>query len=100
MASAYAFSAETFKRVQPSEYYRRFLEQDIRPDGRIFSEFRPTIINTGCISTAHGSAVVRIGNTTVLCGIKAEVAEPTLDKPTSGYFGKLDEENRSMFHFN
>ncbi|RKP10858.1 exosome complex component RRP43-like protein [Thamnocephalis sphaerospora] len=86
MTSPYAFSAETFKRVQPSEYYRKFLEQDVRPDGRAFSQFRKTILNAGCISTANGSAVVRIGDTTVVCGIKAEVAEPTLDQPAAGYF--------------
>ncbi|RKP27974.1 exosome complex component RRP43-like protein [Syncephalis pseudoplumigaleata] len=84
--SPYAFTAETFKRVQPEEYYRKILEQDVRPDGRAFDACRTTIVNAGCIGTAEGSAVVRIGDTTVVCGIKAEVAEPTLDQPQQGYF--------------
>ncbi|KAI8049072.1 ribosomal protein S5 domain 2-type protein [Syncephalis plumigaleata] len=84
--SPYAFTAETFKRVQPEEYYRKILEQNVRPDGRSFEGFRTTIVNAGCIGTAEGSAVVRIGDTTVVCGIKAEVAEPTLDHPNQGYF--------------
>ncbi|KAI9595148.1 ribosomal protein S5 domain 2-type protein [Syncephalis fuscata] len=87
--SPYAFTAETFKRVQPEEYYRKILEQDVRPDGRSFETFRTTIVNADCISTAEGSAVVRIGDTTVVCGIKAEVAEPTLEHPGQGYFAQV-----------
>jgi len=37
------------------------------------------------ISTADGSALVRLGDTTVVCGIKAEVAEPDLDLPGEGF---------------
>jgi exosome complex component RRP43 len=48
----------------------------VRPDGREFLEFRATIINKDSITRAEGSALVKIGNTTVICGIKAELAEP------------------------
>lgn len=41
----------------------------------------------GSISTADGSALVRIGDTTVVCGVKAEIALPLLDAPTAGYLG-------------
>lgn len=40
---------------------------------------------TGSISSAHGSALVRLGNTTVLCGVTAETAAPTLADPAAGY---------------
>jgi len=43
----------------------------------------------GSISTADGSALVRMGNTTVVCGIKAEIAEPELDKEDEGFLGGL-----------
>lgn len=43
---------------------------------------------SGSISSAHGSALVRLGDTTVLCGINAEIAEPDLLAPHSGYLGK------------
>ena len=41
----------------------------------------------GSISTADGSALVRIGATTVVCGVKAEIAEPELDRPAEGFLG-------------
>lgn len=43
----------------------------MRPDGRGLLEFRPVSINIGTVTTAEGSAVVRVGNTTVICGVKA-----------------------------
>jgi exosome complex component RRP43 len=48
-----------------------FKSQDVRPDGRGLQKFRPVSINVGSIRTAEGSAIVKIGNTTVVCGIKA-----------------------------
>jgi len=30
--------------------------------------------------------LVRLGDTTVVCGVKAEIAEPELDKPNDGFF--------------
>lgn len=46
---------------------------------------------TGSITSADGSALVRLGETTVLCGIRAEVAEPDLLSPSSGFLGKTTE---------
>jgi exosome complex component RRP43 len=48
-------------------------------------EFRSTIINKNCISKAEGSALVKVGNTTVICGIKAELVEPENTDPNIGY---------------
>ncbi|GAB5591590.1 hypothetical protein Unana1_06490 [Umbelopsis nana] len=80
-----SFSFEIFERIKPDEYFRRFIEESVRPDGRSLHTFRPTSIRQGAISTANGSAMVRIGGTTVICGIKAEVAEPRVDRPKEGY---------------
>ena len=41
----------------------------------------------GSISTADGSALVRMGDTTIVCGVKAEIAEPELDRPEHGFLG-------------
>ncbi|XP_077014195.1 exosome complex component RRP43 isoform X3 [Tamandua tetradactyla] len=71
--------------VEPLEYYRRFLKENCRPDGRELGEFRTTTVNIGSISTADGSALVKLGNTTVICGIKAEFAAPPADAPDKGY---------------
>lgn len=45
----------------------------------------------GSISTASGSSLVRMGETTVVTGIKAEIAEPSLAAPDEGYLGTFCE---------
>ncbi|KAG0006878.1 Exosome complex component RRP43 [Modicella reniformis] len=82
---AFTFSASTFQKLHPTEYFRKFVSQGVRPDGRLLNSFRPTTVHQGVITTANGSAMVRIGGTTVVCGVKAEVAEPKLDAPDQGY---------------
>ncbi|XP_062309451.1 exosome complex component RRP43 [Osmerus eperlanus] len=77
--------AAGFKTADPLEYHRSFLKENCRPDGRELGEFRTTTLNIGSISTADGSALVKIGNTTVMCGIKAELTNPPVDAPTKGY---------------
>lgn len=84
---ASSFSFKIFERIKPDEYFRRFIEENVRPDGRALNTFRPTSIRQGAITTANGSAMVRIGGTTVVCGIKAEVAEPRVDRPKDGFLG-------------
>ncbi|XP_077518095.1 exosome complex component RRP43-like [Amblyomma americanum] len=56
-----------------------------RSDGRLLNERRPTALNVGSISTADGSALVKMGCTTVVCGVKAELAEPAVTSPKQGY---------------
>ncbi|KAG5844651.1 hypothetical protein ANANG_G00164750 [Anguilla anguilla] len=77
--------AAGFKTAEPLEYHRSFLKENCRPDGRELGEFRTTTLNIGSISTADGSALVKIGNTTVICGIKGELTSPPADAPNSGY---------------
>ncbi|XP_029956338.1 exosome complex component RRP43 [Salarias fasciatus] len=77
--------AAGFKTAEPLEYHRSFLKENCRPDGRELSEFRTTTLNIGSISTANGSALVKLGNTTIICGIKAELANPTVEAPGKGY---------------
>ncbi|KAI0236813.1 hypothetical protein L0F63_001683, partial [Massospora cicadina] len=69
--------AEAFQRVHPKEYLKKFLAKGILPDGREFLEPRGIRITPASISTANGSSVVRIGKTIVMCGVKAEISEPT-----------------------
>ncbi|KAF7665896.1 hypothetical protein LDENG_00128280 [Lucifuga dentata] len=77
--------AAGFKTVEPLEYHRSFLKENCRPDGRELGEFRTTTLNIGSISTADGSALVKVGNTTIICGIKAELTNPTVEAPGKGY---------------
>lgn len=56
--------------IHPVKYYRDYLNHELRPDGRELTKFRPIVINVDSIGTADGSAIVKIGNTTIVCGIK------------------------------
>ncbi|OZJ06049.1 hypothetical protein BZG36_01143 [Bifiguratus adelaidae] len=78
-------SFSVFQRLQPAEYQKRFLAQHVRPDGRGLDEARPTALTMGAISTADGSALVRMGGTTVVVGIKAEVGVPPMDRDNVGW---------------
>ena len=44
---------------------------------------------TGAISTANGSALVKLGETMVICGVKAEVTVPTAEEPSKGMISML-----------
>ncbi|XP_062577149.1 exosome complex component RRP43-like [Saccostrea cucullata] len=77
--------AEDFRTARPKDYFRKFLEQEVRPDGRELGEARTTVINIGCLTTANGSALVKVGNTMVMCGIKAELAKPRTEEPSKGF---------------
>lgn len=45
--------------------------------------------HSGSINTADGSALVRMGGSTIVCGVKAEIAEPDLENPDEGFLGEL-----------
>ncbi|XP_076037731.1 exosome complex component RRP43-like isoform X2 [Oratosquilla oratoria] len=64
---------------------RYFLERNERPDGRGLKEYRDMKVSVGTITTAEGSATVRMGNTSVVCGIKAEICMPTRQNPDKGF---------------
>ncbi len=55
-----------------------------RLDGRAVDEYRPVTIQFGYVASADGSALVRLGNTTVLSGIKLEPGKPFPDTPNAG----------------
>ena len=66
------------------DYLCRLAEQGKRIDGRKFDEYRKIEIKPNIISKAEGSALVKIGNTQVLTGIKMDVGEPYPDSPETG----------------
>ncbi|XP_075234430.1 exosome complex component RRP43-like isoform X2 [Lycorma delicatula] len=74
-----------YRKIHPVKFYREYLAHDIRPDGRKLMKVRPATMNVGSISTAEGSAVVKIGSTTVICGIKAELCQPRAEAPGEGF---------------
>ncbi|EGX92361.1 ribosomal protein S5 domain 2-type fold domain containing protein [Cordyceps militaris CM01] len=71
-------SRATFAKLSPHPYLLANLEpsnQDIPParsNGRAPDEGRTPEINLSSLSHAHGSSLVRIGDTTAICGVRAE----------------------------
>lgn len=55
-----------------------------RLDGRGPDEYRAISVEPGFVVTADGSALVRIGDTAVLAGIKLEPGKPFADTPNAG----------------
>ncbi len=55
-----------------------------RLDDRGPDEYRKITVEPGFVTTADGSALVRIGDTAVLCGIKLEPGKPFADTPNAG----------------
>ena len=70
-----AFPRETFAKLTPGAYLQAHLKQStpIRPNGRLLDEFRTPTINTGSLTNSSGSAVVRCGDTAIVCGVRAEI---------------------------
>lgn len=60
------------------------LKDGKRIDGRGFEDYRNVEIQTGIIEKAEGSALVKLGNTMVLVGIKVDFGEPFPDLPERG----------------
>lgn len=62
------------------------LETDRRVDGRGKDDFRELKIKTNIIKTANGSALVELGKTKVIAGVKVLMGTPYPDSPNKGSF--------------
>jgi len=76
---------EALKRVDAYELYRSFVKKNLRPDGRTMDKNRIITITNGESKNMNGSSIVRLGSTFVICGIKAEITEPTVEKNNMGF---------------
>lgn len=76
--------AELVKKLHPIDFLHTFLKEGVRPDGRKFAQERATKITKSSLKTAHGSAMVRLGNTCAICGVKAEICAPHEQSPNHG----------------
>jgi exosome complex component RRP42 len=66
------------------DYIASLLEQGKRQDGRAFDEYREIKVEKGVSNKAEGSALVKIGSTQVMVGVKLAIGEPFPDMPSSG----------------
>ena len=53
--------AAAYKRLYPHEYYGKFIAEGTRPDGRPLGRSRAMSVGRGVVTTANGSALVKIG---------------------------------------
>lgn len=74
------YVVETIRKGQMIE----LLAQAKRLDGRALDEHRPLTIQTGFIQKANGSAMVSLGHTQVLAGVKVATGTPFPDTPDKG----------------
>lgn len=66
------------------DYITRLLAKGMRSDGRQFDEMRPLKVETNYVGSAQGSALVHLGDTTVVVGVKLILGEPFADTPNTG----------------
>jgi exosome complex component RRP42 len=66
------------------DYLHELALKEQRVDGRKAEEIRPLEIVPNRIGTAEGSALVRLGGTTVIVGVKAGLGTPFGDRPNDG----------------
>lgn len=66
------------------DYIANLIKEGKRVDGRGFDEYRPITVETEIGPKANGSAIVKIGNTQIMAGVKLLLGEPFSDMPNSG----------------
>ncbi|KAF4454803.1 hypothetical protein F53441_2745 [Fusarium austroafricanum] len=78
MASNTGLTRSTFAKLSPHPYLLANLDpasdnvRSARSNGRARNESRKPTVNASSLSHANGSAVLRIGDTTVICGVRGE----------------------------
>lgn len=75
---------QVFRRIQPREFINRFLDNNVRPDTRTPTMARKLSMTTGSVNTAVGSAMIKLGRTTVVAGVQATLIEPSSQTPEEG----------------
>jgi len=69
-------SSEAVLSESEKTYILHSVEANFRCDGRKRNELRPVVLETGVVSHASGSAHLRLANTDILVGVKAELEAP------------------------
>ncbi|CAL5351942.1 unnamed protein product [Camellia sinensis] len=75
---------DAFRRLFPLRFHERHLLESTHPDARKLRKARDTTLALGGVAFADGSALAKIGCTTMLAAIKMEVMTPTTESPDEG----------------
>jgi exosome complex component RRP42 len=65
-------------------FISRLASKSTRIDGRRLDQIREIVIDPKPVAKAEGSALVRLGRTQVIAGVKLGVGEPFSDRPNDG----------------
>ena len=101
MTSLAEYSNERYdsvKKLDPEGYYRAFIKNRIRPDGRHFNQFRSIVDQSEQFSSRitdnnaagqrlYGSSLIRVGGTVAAAGIQLFIGTPNATSPESGEIG-------------
>ncbi len=60
------------------------VQEDLRVDGRRRQDLRPLTLETDLVTHTSGSAHLRLANTDILVGVKAELGAPPPGRPNHG----------------
>jgi exosome complex component RRP42 len=78
------YSTQTISHID-REFISDLLRKGERIDGRAFNEYRPIELEVNVVpAKAEGSALVKLGDTSVFAGVKVLVGEPYSDSPDEG----------------
>ena len=67
--------ADLLQRFNPEEFYRHFLADGLRPDGRHLRQPRSSELQRKTLGSALGSASLRLGRSSVMAGVRGELEE-------------------------
>ncbi|MCD6591250.1 MAG: exosome complex protein Rrp42 [Candidatus Aenigmarchaeota archaeon] len=67
-----------------NQYIRNLITKGDRIRGRALDQYRDIVIEKNPIKNAEGSALVKIGKTEVMVGVKLDIGEPFADTPDEG----------------
>ena len=69
----FELDGEAFRELYPREYLARFLAEGVRPDGRAPGAARGVEVVRGASAGSDGSAMVRVGSTSVVAAVRLRV---------------------------
>eukprot|EP00095_Tigriopus_kingsejongensis_P003604 snap_masked-scaffold1570_size35393-processed-gene-0.7 protein:Tk03604 transcript:snap_masked-scaffold1570_size35393-processed-gene-0.7-mRNA-1 annotation:"exosome complex exonuclease rrp42 (ribosomal rna processing protein 42" len=65
-------------------YVLHGVQEDLRVDGRSRNDIRPILVETDLVTHTSGSAHLRLANSDILVGVKAELETPSVGRPSAG----------------
>jgi exosome complex component RRP43 len=76
--------AKAFQRLYPDQYFERFLRDGLRLDGRALNVSRAVTVAVQTNPSADASAVIKVGGTSIMAGVRLEVMIPKETAPEDG----------------